>query len=107
MKVYNCRHCGQSEPVKRHGVSSGGKKRYRCYGCGETFLAQYANRASDPLVKEQIMQMALNGNGVRDTARLLKISASTVCLHFKKKQPGAIVQPSFPAQPGGADPEGG
>ena len=80
-----CKHCGQSEPVKRHGVSPAGKKRYRCQGCGKTFLGHYTNRASDPQVREQITAMALNGSGVRDTARQLKISPATVCQHFKKK----------------------
>jgi transposase-like protein len=29
--------------------------------------------------------MAMNGNGVRDTARVLKVSQNTVISHFKKK----------------------
>ena len=90
-----CKYCGQQEPVKRHGKSPSGQKRYRCYGCGKTFLAHYSNRASDPSVKEQIIQMALNGNGVRDTARLLKISASTVCLHLKKSNQVSYVNPAY------------
>ena len=38
-----------------------------------------------PHVKEQIIDMALNGSGIRDTARVLKISTTTVINELKKK----------------------
>jgi transposase-like protein len=38
-----------------------------------------------PQVKEQIIDMALNGSGIRDTARVLKISPTTVINELKKK----------------------
>ena len=36
-------------------------------------------------VKEQIVDMALNGSGIRDTARVLYISTSTVIKELKKR----------------------
>ena len=38
-----------------------------------------------PQVKEQIVDMALNGSGIRDTARVLQISPTTVINELKKK----------------------
>jgi insertion element IS1 protein InsB len=36
-------------------------------------------------VKQQIVDMALNGSGIRDTARVLRISPTTVISTLKKK----------------------
>ena len=38
-----------------------------------------------PEIKEQIIDMALNGSGIRDTARVLGISTDTVLNELKKK----------------------
>ncbi len=38
-----------------------------------------------PQIKEQVLDMALNGSGIRDTARVLKISPTTVINELKKK----------------------
>ena len=62
-----------------------GTQRYRCYGCGRTFVQTYTHKARDPLVKEQITQMVLNGAGVRDTARVLGVNRNTDSSQFKKK----------------------
>jgi insertion element IS1 protein InsB len=43
----------------------------------------YKGRA--PAIKEQIVDMSLNGSGIRDTARVLKISTTTVINTLKKK----------------------
>jgi transposase-like protein len=40
-----------------------------------------------PEVKRQIVDMALNGSGICETARLLKISPMTVMTTLKKKGP--------------------
>jgi len=37
-------------------------------------------------VKQQIIEMALNGSGIRDTARVLKVSPPTVLTTLKKKR---------------------
>jgi transposase-like protein len=38
-----------------------------------------------PAVKQQIIDMALNGSGVRDTSRVLGISTATVINELKKR----------------------
>ena len=82
-----CKHCGQSEQVRRYGTTGKGTQRYRCYGCGRTFVQRYTYKGHDPAVKEQITLLAFSGSGVRDTARVLGINRNTVSSHFKKKQP--------------------
>jgi len=43
----------------------------------------YRYEANRPGVAEKIVAMAMNGSGVRDTGRVLKISATTVVRHLK------------------------
>ncbi len=85
LEAVPCKHCGQTQQVKRYGTTRRGAQRYRCYDCDRTFVQAYIHRARDPHVKEQITQMVLNGAGVRDTARVLGVNRNTVSSHFKKK----------------------
>jgi len=39
-----------------------------------------------PAVKNQIIDMAMNGRGIRDTTRVLDISLTTVINELKKKE---------------------
>lgn len=82
-----CPSCG-SEDVVKHGQSKEGKQRYKCrnLNCSRrTFIRQYAYRGYLPEVKQQIADMATNGSGIRDTARVLRISPTTVIEQLKKK----------------------
>jgi insertion element IS1 protein InsB len=82
-----CPTC-QSIDVGRHGHSAEGKPRYRCYNpdCQRcTFILNYSYQGRLPEVKQRIVEMALNGSGIRDTARVLKISPSTVIEELKKR----------------------
>ena len=88
LEAISCKHCGQTQQVKRYGTTRSGIQRYRCFDCGRTFVQLYTHKARDPLVKEQIVQMVLNGSGVRDTARILGVNRTTVSNAFKKKQTG-------------------
>ena len=74
-----CPHC-ESTDVGRHGVSAVGKKRYACRntGCGKTFQEDYSFKGYQPGTRSEIYFMAVNGNGVRATARVLGISKDTV-----------------------------
>ncbi|SFF07992.1 IS1-like element transposase [Spirosoma endophyticum] len=90
-----CKHCGQTKQVKRYETTRTGIQRYRCYDCGRTFVWTYTHKARDPLIKAQITQMALNGSGVRDTARVLGVNRNTVSNQFKKKGVAHAVLGSF------------
>jgi transposase-like protein len=80
---------GVSKDIVRHGKSHEGKQLYRCRECreghGRTFLLDYSYAGRSPEVKEQIIDMAMHASGIRDTARVLKISPSTVISELKKR----------------------
>ena len=63
---------------------SGGVQRYKCKDCRCVFEQTYKNIGGLPEVKAKICDMSINGSGIRDTARVLKISASTVIDTLKK-----------------------
>ena len=48
----------------------------------------YAYEARKPGVKDKIVDMAFNGSGVRDTARVLKIGINTVIRDLKNSSQG-------------------
>jgi transposase-like protein len=83
-----CPHCDGEQVIKR-GKTAEGKQRYRCQNaaCAQrSFLLEYRYRAHVPEVKRQIVEMAMNGRGIRDTARVLRISKDTVLSALKKRQ---------------------
>ncbi len=87
MQVLHCPHC-QGTDLIRHGKTRQGKQRDRCqeHSCnGRTFLldSTYAGHAAG--VKQQIIAMAMNASGMRDTARVLHVSPTTVINALKKK----------------------
>ena len=82
-----CPHC-QSEQIVKRGKTGCGTQRYLCQNatCATgSFLLDYRNRGCLPEVKQQIIDMSLNASGVRDTARSLHISPTTVLKELKKK----------------------
>ena len=73
----------------KHGKSTEGKQRYKCRNTDysrSTFILQYSYRGYLSEVKQQIGDMAVNGSGIRDTARVLKISPTTGTRRIKKKR---------------------
>jgi transposase-like protein len=50
-----------------------------------TFICDYSYAGYSLQVKQQIGEMAINGSGIRDTARVLGISPTTVIENLKKK----------------------
>src|SRR2546427_7674804 len=84
-----CPHCRSGE-VGKYGTTTNGKARFRCQKsdkCGRTFIREYAYQGGLPQVKRQIVEMTLNGSGVRDIARVLQISPTTVIEELKKRRP--------------------
>jgi transposase-like protein len=84
----HCPHCDSEQIVKR-GKTRRGTQRYLCQNTAcitGSFLLHYRNRGCLPEVKQQIIDMSLNASGVRDTARSLHISPTTVLSALKKKE---------------------
>jgi transposase-like protein len=82
-----CPYC-QSKQVIKGGKTDTGKQRYRCHhpDCvHQSFLLEPAYKGRLPEIKQHIIDMSLNGSGIRDTARVLTISPTTVMNELKKK----------------------
>ena len=91
-----CPQC-HSDQVIRGGMTKASKQRYRCQNSNcprYSFVLEPSYQGHLPEVKEQIIDMALNGSGIRDTARVLKISPTTVINELKKKSRHSAVSTS-------------
>ena len=83
-----CPYCHSDQIVKR-GKTRRGTQRYLCQNTAcppQSFLLAYRYRGRLPEVKQQIVDMSLNASGIRDTARVLRISTDTVLNELKKKE---------------------
>jgi len=71
------------------GRSASGVQRYRCDNaeCAtKSFMLEYRYRAYELGIKAQLIDMVINGSGIRDTARVLKIDKNTVISTLKKRR---------------------
>ena len=87
-QILHCPNC-QGTDIVRNGKTRQGKQRFLCREepCdGRTFILDYSYAGQSKEVKKQIIDMAVNGSGIRDTARVLKISTSTVIKELKKRK---------------------
>ena len=83
-----CPYCHSDQIVKR-GTTRRGTQRYLCQttACpSQSFLLEYSYQGRLPEVKQQIIDMSLNASGMRDTARVLRISTDTVLRALRKKE---------------------
>jgi transposase-like protein len=84
----SCPRCESIKVIKR-GKTEEGKQRYLCRNevCeAKSFVLEYAYNGRKSDVKEKIIEMTLNGSGIRDIARVLRISTDTVIKEIKKKK---------------------
>jgi transposase-like protein len=83
----SCPDC-QSTYVIKAGKQPKGTQRYRCQNptCERTiFQLTHVAQGRLPETQRQIVEMALNGSGIRDTARVLRVSPVTVLSVLKKR----------------------
>jgi len=81
-----CPDC-HSTDVVQYGKQAHGTQRYRWNnrdGLRTIFLLQYQDQGRLPAVRQQIVDMTLNGSGVRDIVRVLRVSSATVIDVLKK-----------------------
>jgi transposase-like protein len=93
-----CPKCA-SNNIAKSGLSAHGVQRYRCQhpGCPtKTFMLNYRYRAYEPGIKAQVVEMAINSSGIRDTARVLKINKNTVISTLKKSLRHCASEPVVP-----------
>jgi insertion element IS1 protein InsB len=82
-----CPSCHETDVVK-HGQTADGKQRFFCQNLlctRQTFLLEYVYQGRLPDVKQQIVDMTMNGSGIRDIARVLHISPTTVIETLKTR----------------------
>jgi len=88
-----CPYCHSDQIIKR-GKTDTDKQRYRCQNpdCPhQSFVLDPAYKGRLPDIKQQVIEMSLNASGIRDTARVLKISMDTVIklgfVHYLEHDP--------------------
>ena len=82
-----CPVCGGTK-IYRNGKNCG-KQRYLCgdKSCpGKSFILEYSYNGWKPGINERIIAMAANASGIRDTARVLKVSKQKVSDTLKKRK---------------------
>jgi transposase-like protein len=57
----------------------------------------YSYAGHSAAIKQQIVDMAMNASGIRDTARVLHVSPTTVIKELKKKRAGVAAGESWGA----------
>jgi len=75
-----CPYCGSNKIVK-NGKDENCKQRFLCKEeqCKhQTFLINYTDIGRQPHIKDLILKIAINGSGIRDTARVLGVNPDTV-----------------------------
>ena len=89
-----CPRCS-SLNIKKNGKTANRKQRYLCKDCGRQFITRYTYRGCQRALRELIVPMALNSSGVRDTARVLRISTNTV-LQTIRAAAAQVAEPTPP-----------
>jgi len=64
--------------IIKNGFTKTNKQQYYCKSCCRRFIAFYSYKACQKSTDDNIMQLLKEGVGIRSTARLLKISTTTV-----------------------------
>ena len=88
MAAVKCPRCGETK-VSKNGKTEAGKQKYLCTNrecTGQSFLQEYSQNGSKPGIDEQIIEMTANASGIRDIARVLKISKQKVQDTLKKQK---------------------
>jgi len=83
-----CPYCG-SVKVNKYGKTGIGAQRYKCFNkeCSHTtFILDYTHNGCRPDIDQKIIEMAANASGIRDTARVLKVSKQKVSDTLKKRR---------------------
>jgi insertion element IS1 protein InsB len=91
---YKCPGC-QSEHLVKSGKTKTGKQRYSCKECNRRFITDYSYNAYKPNTNPQIILFTKEGLGIRSTARVLKISVTTLLKRIVSIAQG-ISQPPIP-----------
>jgi len=74
---HQCPIC-KSENLIKSGKTANGKQRYCCKKCNKRFIVNYCYNAYQSDTNQQIILFTKEGLGIRSTARVLRISVTTL-----------------------------
>ena len=74
-----CPHC-EGIKVKKNGKKDNGNQNFYCHPCHKQFQFLYKYKGADPRNKRLVRSMTLNGSGIPDIQRVLRLSI--VCILF-------------------------
>jgi transposase len=77
---------GNPEAVRCKGLSIDDDQLYKYEYCARSFQLPYTHRGHQPGIKDQIIDIALNGSSIRDTAHVLRININRVMNTPKRKR---------------------
>lgn len=72
-----CPKCNSSNTVK-NGFTKNSTQQFFCKECAKRYISYYKNNACKPSINRAIILLTKEGMGIRSTARVLKISATTL-----------------------------
>ncbi|MGN4145761.1 IS1 family transposase [Flavobacterium johnsoniae] len=75
--VINCPKCKEKKVIK-NGTTKNNKQQYYCKMCFYRFIQNYTNQAYKLDINQKNVQLTKEGLGIRSTARILEISATTL-----------------------------
>lgn len=70
--------CCSSNLIVKNGKTRKGKQRFICKDCSKSFIEDYTYNACKSNTNQQIILFTKEGLGIRSTARVLKISVTTL-----------------------------
>lgn len=73
----NCPRCKEKKVIK-NGRTKNNKQQYYCKICCYRFIENYTYQAYKSDINQNIIQLTKEGLGIRSTARILKISTTTL-----------------------------
>ena len=75
-RCYRC--VGENKSMMKYGKTKSGNQRYICKRCKKTRVENYIYQAYQPNTNKKSIQFTKEGLGIRSTARILKISTTTL-----------------------------
>lgn len=98
--LFVSRCVGKNTEFIKYGKAKDGKQRYQYKNCKKTSVLKYIYRAYYKNINNKIIQLTKEGLGIRSTARLLKISVTTllkriVSISKQIKQPKIKLHQSY------------
>jgi transposase-like protein len=90
-----CPHCKEATRQNKAGKTKAGSQRYRCMHCGKKYTPEPKEQGYPDEIRQQAMQMYVDGLGFRKIGRHLGIHHRTVAM-WVKAQAALLPKPPMP-----------